>query len=75
MYVRLTRHTEIPDGPAVLPPGPGLAAALGAIELAGVPNDRVLALLRAIPAAVPRAGPDGRGTGRRGPMRRLPRTR
>jgi hypothetical protein len=38
---------EIPDGLAVLPPGPGLAAALGTIELTQVPNDQILEVLRA----------------------------
>jgi hypothetical protein len=41
------RHIEIPDDLAVHPPGPALAAALASVELAGVPNDRILEVLRA----------------------------
>ncbi|MDN5750350.1 MAG: hypothetical protein L0H64_17865, partial [Pseudonocardia sp.] len=37
----------LPDGLAALPPGPGLAAALGAVELSAVPNDRMLDVLAA----------------------------
>lgn len=37
----------LPDDLAVMPPGPGLAAVLGSIEPAQVPNDRMLELLRA----------------------------
>lgn len=37
----------LPDGLAAMPPGPGLAAALGAVELARVANDRMLEVLRA----------------------------
>ncbi|MGQ0482494.1 MAG: DUF222 domain-containing protein [Pseudonocardia sp.] len=35
------------DGLAVMPPGPGLSATLGAIELSRVPNDQMLEVLRA----------------------------
>jgi hypothetical protein len=35
----------VPEGLAAMPPGPGLAAALGAIELGRVPNDRMLEVL------------------------------
>ncbi len=37
----------VPEDLAVMPPGPGLAAALAAVDLARVPNDRMLELLRA----------------------------
>ncbi len=39
--------TVIPPGLAAVPPGPGLAAALGAVELSAVPNDRMLDVLAA----------------------------
>jgi hypothetical protein len=41
------RSAVVPEGLAALPPGPGLAAALGRIPLASVPNDRILEVLRA----------------------------
>ena len=47
MYVRFMRCTEFPDDLAVRPPGPGLAAALAGIDLAGVANDRILQVERA----------------------------
>lgn len=37
----------VPEGLAAMPPGPALAAALGAIELDRVPNDRMLEVLAA----------------------------
>src|ERR1700712_1152209 len=37
----------IPPDLAVMPPGPGLAATLAALELAQVPNDRMLEVLQA----------------------------
>lgn len=41
------RATVNPPDLAALPPGPGLAAALGAVELPTVPNDRMLEVLAA----------------------------
>lgn len=37
----------LPEGLAAMPPGPGLAAVLGAVELSVVPNDRMLEVLAA----------------------------
>ena len=47
MYVRCVQVGEVPEGLAELPPGPALAAALAGVDPAGVPNDRILAVLRA----------------------------
>lgn len=38
---------ELPDDLAALPPGPELAAVLGAVRLSSVPNDRMLEILTA----------------------------
>ena len=37
----------LPDDLAAMPPGPGLAAVLGAVDLSAVPNDRMLEVLAA----------------------------
>lgn len=38
---------EIPEGLVALPPGPGLAAVLAGVDLARVPNDGIVEVLRA----------------------------